>query len=390
MAISLIKKTKLVPNVDPRHRAWVEVNPDAIEANTKVVKNVLFKSCLLMAVVKADGYGHGAFTVAKAVLRGGAQSLGVATLQEGIDLRQSGIECPILVLGNLTNPEELGACIDWDLMPTLSGSKESSLCNQLAKQKNVKVRVHLKVDTGMTRLGCELNEAPALIHEIDNLSSLDLQGIYSHLALADGDLDETSAQVTAMQKQKFDNLISQLAKRSRSLCKHLANSAGTFLDDQLHYDMVRVGLALYGYSPINQERKDVELQPAISVKARITFVRDVAPGTGLSYGHKFITKVPMRIAVVGIGYADGVARSLSGKISVLVKGQFCPQVGSITMDQLLIDITNFPNIHVGEIVTLIGSDGKKAITASDWSRVIGSIPWEILCSFKYRLPRVLI
>ena len=154
--------------------------------------------------------------------------------------------------------------------------------------------------------------------------------------------------------------------------------------------MVRVGLALYGYSPINQERKDFELQPAISVKARITLVRNVALGTGLSYGHKFITKVPMRIAVVGIGYADGVARALSGKISVLVNGQFCPQVGSITMDQLLIDITNFPDIQVGEIVTLLGSDGEQAITAYDWSRVIGSIPWEILCSFKYRLPRVLI
>ena len=344
-----------------------------------------------MAVVKADGYGHGAVTVANAALKGGAESLGVATLQEGIDLRQSGIKCSILVLGNLTNPQELGACIDWNLMPTISSFQESLLCNNLAHEENRKINVHLKVDTGMTRLGCDLDEAPDLIQAIDQFSNLSLEGIYSHLAMADGDLEGKSSQVTAQQKQKFDKLLINLSERNQPICIHLANSAGTLRDTELHYDMVRVGLALYGYNPINGKiGKSLNLQPALSVKARLTFVREVPAGKGVSYGHRYITNTFRRLGVVAIGYADGVARSLSGKISVLINGEFCPQVGAITMDQLLVDVTHITEIKVGDIVTLLGSDGKEMITAYDWSEVIGSIPWEILCSFKYRLPRVLI
>ncbi len=381
----------LLTKIDPCHRAWVEVNPAAIEANTKIIRNLISKRCLLMAVVKADGYGHGAATVANAALRGGAQSLGVATLQEGISLRESEISCSILVLGNLTNSEELGACIDWNLTPTINSEKESFLCNKLAHERDKRINVHVKVDTGMTRLGCGIKEAPHLIRLIDELSNLSVEGIYSHLAMADGDLKDQSAQITAMQKQKFQNLLINISNRSEPICTHIANSAGTLRDTTLHFDMVRVGLALYGYSPIYEEEgKTFGLQPALSVKARITFIRDVPPGTGVSYGYKYVTDTPRRLAVVGIGYADGVARSLSDKISVLINGQFWPQVGAITMDQLLIDITNSSSIEVGDIVTLLGSDGKEAITANDWSKKIDSIPWEILCSFKYRLPRVLI
>lgn len=171
---------------------------------------------------------------------------------------------------------------------------------------------------------------------------------------------------------------------------HLANSAGTLRDKDLHFDMVRVGLALYGYSPFSKFKNNFSLEPALAVRARVTLVRDVPSNTGVSYGHTFKTNRPSRLAVVGIGYADGISRSLSGKISVLIDGNFYPQVGSITMDQLVIDLTDRPDVPVGSVVTLLGVDGHSAITPYQWSEATGSIPWEILCGFKYRLPRVVI
>ena len=191
-------------NSDPRQRAWVEVDPLAIEANTCKILGRLQEGCNLMAVVKADGYGHGAETVARAAIRGGAASLGVATLQEGMELRQSGFHCPILVLGNLTEVEDLSKCLFWELMPTISSLREALLCQNLAEGSGRKFGVQLKFDTGMSRLGCDLNEAPRLIETLENLSNIDLKGIYSHLAFADGDLTSESANVTEQQKNRFE------------------------------------------------------------------------------------------------------------------------------------------------------------------------------------------
>ncbi len=381
---------ELLTTLDPRQRAWVEVNPASIEANARKIKHRISDGCILMAVVKADGYGHGAKTVAEAALRGGASSLGVATLQEGLDLRQSGLDCPILVLGNLTNPDDLSACIYWELMPTLSNIQEILLCQNLAENCERKFKVQLKVDTGMTRLGCDLEEAPNLINRINQLDHLDLVGVYSHLALADVDLSGHGAKVTAAQKQRFDLLLKEVAPLKDTFCSHLANSAGTLRDKFLHYDMVRVGIALYGYSPISHLHDDIDLRPALAVKARVTFVREVPKGTGVSYGHSFITKRASRLAVLGIGYADGVSRSLSGKIYALKDGQCIPQVGAITMDQIVLDVTDHGEISVGSVVTLLGEDGNKCITAKEWSQLNGSIPWEVLCGFKNRLPRLVI
>ncbi len=380
----------LLDKIDPRQRAWVEVSPKAITANTKAIKGLLHENCLLMAVVKADGYGHGSETVAQATLQGGATCLGVATLQEGIDLRKAGINCPILILGNLINSEDLASCLAWDLMLTLSSSKEAMLCQALAELKNKQFCVHIKVDTGMTRLGCDLDHASALVDLVDGLKNVSLKGIYSHLALADVERNSASESFTFQQKERFDYVLASLNQKTKHLCKHLANSAGTLKSDNFHFDMVRVGLALYGYSPIEKIRNNVFLQPALAVRARITLVRDVPSGTGVSYGHNFITKRQSRLAVVGIGYADGVNRALSGKISVLINGLAYPQVGSITMDQLVIDITDTPDIPVGAVVTLLGVDGAMTITPYQWSQVSGSILWEILCGFKYRLPRIVI
>ncbi|WP_320666889.1 alanine racemase [Prochlorococcus sp. MIT 1307] len=380
------KSQTVLVNADPRQRAWIEIQPAAIESNARILKDLIADSCLLMAVVKADGYGHGAQTVARAALLGGADTLGVATLQEGLELRQSGITCPILLLGNLINSEELAACLHSRLMPTISSSREALLCQKVAEDRGVKFRVHLKVDTGMTRLGCDLTKALALIQTIDRCNDVDLQGVYSHLALAD---DEFSS-VTTKQYQRFEELLGSLKQKHHDLCFHLANSAGTLRDQAFHYDMVRVGLALYGYSPLKKFQGDLGLQPALSLKAKVTLVREVAKGVGVSYGHRFITKRSSRLAVVGIGYADGVSRALSGRLLVLINGRPLSQVGNITMDQLVLDVTDRLDVGPGSVVTLLGSDGKNCITPQQWSDWSGSIPWEVLCGFKNRLPRIVI
>ena len=386
-APELIKEIKQVDEAVLRQRAWIEVEPSSIETNARILSKFIPENCLLMAVVKADGYGHGAATVAHAALRGGADNLGVATLQEGLDLRRSAVDCPILVLGNLTKAEELRACLDWDLMPTISSLREALLCQKIAESNGLQISVHLKVDTGMTRLGCDLKDALALIKTVHDFGNVELDGVYSHLALA----DDESSPVTELQQQRFQHLVGKLNDCGYDFCFHLANSAGTLRDINLHYDMVRVGLALYGYSPINQDlENDLGLKPALSVKARVTLVRDVPEGVGVSYGHRFITKRPSRLAVVGIGYADGVNRALSGKISVLSNNKFLPQVGSITMDQLVLDATDHPDVVVGSIVTLLGKDGNSCITPKQWTDWCGSIPWEVLCGFKHRLPRIVI
>tara|TARA_Y100001968_G_scaffold330816_1_gene383662 strand:- start:110 stop:1297 length:1188 start_codon:yes stop_codon:yes gene_type:complete len=377
-------------NSDPRQRAWLEVNSSAIEANTRILKDLVGNYCDLMAVVKADGYGHGAVTVSQAALLGGASSLGVATIQEGIQLRNANLDCPILLLGNLTHENEFIYCLRWNLTPTLSSLREAILCQNMAKGSEKIFNVQLKVDTGMTRLGCDLDEVTAIFDAINSFENLNLVGVYSHLALADGDIDGKGEMVTSLQQKRFESVINILSSKKKSLCFHLANSAGTLRNSNLHYNMVRVGLALYGYYPLHSFEKDFKFQPAMSVKARVTFIRVVSQGTGIGYGHTFITNRKSRIAVIGIGYADGVSRILSGKISALYKDNLLPQIGSIAMDQLVLDVTENPDIKAGDIVTLLGQDEYKSIDIKNWTDLSGSIPWEILCGFKNRLPRVVV
>lgn len=375
---------------DPFQRAWIEIDPKAIESNAISLKKIIGQKCMLMAVVKADGYGHGVETVSRAAIAGGASYLGVATLQEGIQLRKLKIEYPILILGNLTSVKELNSCFYWNLLPTISSLNEAKICQNIANTSGCKFKVHLKVDTGMTRLGCDMKDALNLFESILKMKNICLEGIYSHLAMADGDWEGEAEKVTSKQQEVFLELNKKMSFAKENLFFHLANSAGTLRNKKLHYDMVRVGLALYGYSPFNNLQSNLELKPAMSLKARITLIRKVPSNIGVGYGHLFKTKKPSLLAVIGIGYADGVSRLLSGKISALFQGKHLPQVGAIAMDQMVLDITDSPQIKVGDIVTLLGGDGYGFISAHYWSNLSGSIPWEVLCSFKNRLPRVFI
>lgn len=371
-----------------RQRAWVEVNTGAISANARSLKRCIGNGTELMAVVKADGYGHGSIPVARAALAGGASQCGVATLSEGIELRRAGIEAPILVLGNLTQVEELRSCLHWQLMPTISGMREALICQNLASGQGRPMALQLKLDTGMARLGADWQEGPRLVAAITELEAVQLAGLYSHLASADASADADDG-LTDQQQRLFETVLQALEhQRLPAGIRHLANSAGTLRSPGLHYDLVRVGLALYGHSPAAHLASVTPLQGAMTLHARVSLIREVGSGVGVSYGHRFRTSRPSRLAVVGIGYADGVPRQLSNQLEVLFAGQRLPQVGAITMDQLVLDATDCPGLEVGSVVTLLGQEGSEQITPTDWSDRCQTIPWEILCGFKHRLPRL--
>jgi len=376
-------------DIDPKQRAWIEVKGKALEANVRQLKTKLSKNCQFMAVVKADGYGHDAKVVSDYAIKGGASELGVATLKEGIKLRSFGVKKPILILGNLYTKRDLIISFKNDLMPTISSLRECLICNNIGKHFGLKFSLHLKVDTGMSRLGFESNKFVQQFEKIKSFENILIEGIYSHLSSADEDNALNSQSITQLQRQKFNELLKQInLDRDNEIKIHLANSAGMLLNKDFHFHMVRVGLSMYGYSPLAKIDKNLLLKPALYLKAKVAFIRIIDQGVNVSYGGKFVSKRKTKLAVLSIGYADGVPRNLSGKINAIHNNKFYPQVGSITMDQMMVDITDSNEIRVGSTMVLLGSDGDKTISPLEWARKSNTIPWEILCSFKNRLPRV--
>ncbi len=376
-------------DIDFKQRAWIEVKGKAIETNVRQLRSKLSKNCQFMAVVKADGYGHDAELVSQYAIKGGASQLGVATLNEGIKLRSSGVKKPILILGNLYTKRDLIICFKNDLMPTISSIRECLICNNIGKYFGSKFPLHLKVDTGMSRLGFEYDKFVQQFEKIKSFENILIKGIYSHLSSADelNSLDPKS--ITQLQRMKFQELLKQInVYRNKNIKIHLANSAAMLLDKNFHFHMVRIGLSMYGYKPLSKLNKNLLLKPALSLKVKVAFIRTIDKGVSVSYGGKFVSYRKTKLAVLSIGYADGVPRNLSGKINVIHNNKFYPQVGSITMDQMMIDITDSNEIKVGSTMVLLGSVGDKTISPLDWARESNTIPWEILCSFKNRLPKV--
>ncbi len=368
-------------------RAWVEIDLAALSYNVRQIVKLLSTRTQLMAVVKADAYGHGAVTVAQTALESGASWLGVATVPEGIELREAGIQAPILILGATYTQEQIHAIAQWKLQPTLISPKQALVFSNYLEAINYHshLPVHIKFDTGMSRLGPSWVEAAEFVQMVHLLPNLQIVSIYSHLATAENP-DQT---VMKQQQQRFEDAIAQMkAMGIEPPCLHLANSAATLTEKALHYDIVRVGLALYGLYPAAHLISCINLKPVLQVKARVTQVKNITPGTGVSYGHQYVAQRELRLAVVGIGYADGVPRHLSQKMQVLIRGKRVPQIGAITMDQMMIDVSTLPDIQEGEVVTLIGQQGDEHIWAEDWANHLNTISWEILCGFKHRLPRV--
>ncbi|MEN9219380.1 MAG: alanine racemase [Thermostichales cyanobacterium SZTDM-1c_bins_54] len=348
-------------------RAWVEVSRGALLHNLALLNRYLTPATELWAVVKANAYGHDASLIAPLLQQAGVQGLCVATLEEGIRLRQQEISIPILVLEGLLSLPEWQLAQAWDLGVTLTDWEQLPWLEACPQ-----VPVHLQVDTGLTRLGIPWQEVAGIWPRLARRC----HSVYSHLATA----EDPHHPAFRMQLERFAGVVQALVPRPRL---HVGNSAVALLSPQIHYDALRVGLALYGISPV----QPLPLRPVMQVCARILQIHEVEAGTGVSYGHRFVTQRPSRIATVGIGYADGLPRPLSGRIQGYLHGFGIPQVGTICMDLSMWDVTDVPvPVQVGDVVRLWGAQE----SACTWAEKLQTIPYEICCGFGERLPRVLI
>lgn len=363
----------------------VEIDPSALAHNLAWLKAQAGEARVL-AVVKADGYGHGAVTAAEAALAGGADGLCVALVQEGVELRRAGIEAPVLVLSEQPI-DQVGELVAHGLVATAYSARFVDALADEARRHDVSGQeVHLKIDTGMNRVGCRPGDAAELAGRILARSPhLMLGGVFTHLATADdSDFTETERQL-----DRFENALSDLRRAGVDPgLVHAANSAATIAHPRARYDMVRVGIAMYGIAPsVSMTETCSSLRSALTLRSRVSHVKRVAAGDGISYGLRHRFDRPTTIATVPIGYADGVPRR-SGSVggSVLIGGARRPIVGVVTMDQLMVDCGD-DTVHVDDEVILIGQQGDDRITANEWGEITGTIGYEIVCGLSRRLPR---
>lgn len=366
--------------------AYVEINLDHLAHNIREVRRLAAKDAQVMAVIKADGYGHGAVKIAQTLLDNGADRLAVAVLDEAIELRQAGCKVPVFVLG-YTQAERAQEVVSHDLEQSIYSWEAALALSQAAADQSKTVSVHIKIDTGMGRIGLQPNEETVeLIKKIHALPNLQIKGLFTHFAVAD-EVDKT---YTNQQFEKFIWVSSQLEKNGIHVeLKHCGNSAAIIDLQGMHLNMVRAGIMLYGLAP----SKDVllqklELRQVMSLKVRITHVKEIEAGQSVSYGRKFIADKKTKIASLPIGYADGYTRLLSGKAEALVKGQRVPVVGRICMDQCMIDVTGIEDVQVGDEVVLFGQQGDGFISIDEVAEKLGTINYEIVCMISRRVPRV--
>jgi alanine racemase len=375
----------VTPTADPRRWAWVDVDLAAVARNVGVLIETVAPAAL-WAVVKADAYGHGAAAVARRALEAGAEGLCVALVQEGVALRQAGIVAPVLVLAE--QPEaQLDELVRWHLSATAytTGFVEA-LAAAAREGAGGSVAVHVKVDTGMHRVGAAPEDVLDIVRALVAQPELQWAGLWTHLARA----DEPAAPTTAAQLERLAAVEAEL--RAAGLpppLVHAANSAGGLAWPPSRRDLVRAGIAIYGIAPGPELREAcAELEPALALKARVSHVRRVAAGEGISYGHATVTDAETTIATVPIGYADGVPRRLSAVGGeVLVRGRRCPLAGVVTMDQLMVDCGDLA-VAVGDEVVLLGGQGGQRITADDWAGALGTIAYEVVCAISSRVPRL--
>jgi alanine racemase len=364
--------------------AWVEVDLDAVRANTSALAAMSAPAALL-AVVKADGYGHGAEPVARAALDAGASWLGVALVEEGIALRNAGIDAPILVLSEPPRAAA-DAVVAHELTPTVyTAVGIEGLAKAVASAGSAgPLAVHLKIDTGMHRVGCSVEDAPDLVDAIAARPELELGGVCTHLAVA----DEPDNSYTDEQLDRFDQLLLALEGRdARPPLVHAANSAGLLAHPRARYDLVRAGIALYGVAPAPVLADRLALRPALSLRARVSHVKQLPAGSRMSYGLRYELDRSSRVATVPIGYADGVPRNLGiAGGEVLVHGERARIAGTVTMDQLMVDVGD-ADVEVGDEVVLLGAQGGDEITASEWADHLGTIAYEIVTGIGTRVPR---
>lgn len=368
-------------------RGHAAVDLDAIGHNVRALR-VIAGDAAFMAVVKADGYGHGASQVARAALSAGADWLGVALVSEGVLLRAAGVDVPILVLSE-PSAAEMSTAAKHDLDVTVASTGGLAAAGETAAIDPL--RVHLKVDTGMSRMGCRPDEATNFRRQLGDTPGVSYVGTFTHLACAD---DPRADDLTNTQLDRFAAVLAQFADAGLSPgLRHAANSAGLVFHPRARLDLVRCGIATYGLSPSGglprPEFDAVGLRPVLSLHSQVTAVRTISPGDGVSYGHRWVATTSTTVATIPLGYADGVPRAWGTHGgSALVGGVARPIRGVVTMDQFMVDCTDGPPVSPGDPVVLLGSQGAETITADDWALAVGTICYEVVCGVSARVPRV--
>jgi alanine racemase len=364
-------------------RAWAEVSLAAVTANVAELRD-LAAPAQLCVVVKADGYGHGAVPVARAAVAAGAGWLAVAQVPEATELRAAGIGGPLLLLSE-PRPAELEAAVDADVATTVYTEGCIDRLGELARRRRTTAAVHLKVDTGMRRVGATPASAVALAERIAEHPALRLGGVWTHYALA----DEPAHPFTIQQLQAFDAVLADLAAAGIDVpLRHAANSAATIAHPSSRYDLVRCGISVYGIPPAPELDGLVALTPALRLATEVAFVKDVAAGDGISYGHRHHVDRATRVATLPIGYADGVARRLgiAGQ-EVLIGGRRHPMVGVVTMDQVMVDVGPDSPVRAGDEAVLLGEQGAEQITPDEWAARLDTIAYEVVCAIGARVER---
>lgn len=370
----------------PYNRVYATVNLDAVADNMKEMAGNLPSGTGMIGVVKADGYGHGSVPVAMAVdpyVRGFA----VATVEEGVILRRHGIGKMILVLG-VTHPDQYEELIRYQIRPTVFTLRQAERLSELACREGVRAKLHLAVDTGMSRIGMEPDETSAeMVLSMSRLPGIEIEGMFTHFARAD-ERDKESARAQLAAYLNFSELL-----KSRGIeipLKHCSNSAGIVEGlPSNSLDLVRAGISIYGLYPSDEvDRETVHLTPVMELKSRISYIKTIRPGTPVSYGGTFVARRPTRIATIPVGYGDGYPRSLSSRGSVLIRGRRAPILGRVCMDQFMVDVTDIPEAEEEDVVTLIGRDGGDQISVEELARLGGGFHYELICDLGKRVPRV--
>ncbi len=371
-------------------RAWAEIDLDALQFNIESIKNSIDKAAKIIAVIKTDGYGHGAIQIAR-ILEEEEQVWGyaVATAEEAFSLRDARIQKPVLILG-YTFPYSYGQIIEEEVRSTVFTYETAKELSDLAVAAGKDCRIHIKIDTGMTRIGIHPDdEGMALIRKISGLPGLQIEGIFTHFATADeADRTKTYHQMTLF-KEYADRVDDELGIRIPM--RHCSNSAGIAGIPEANMDAVRAGIILYGLWPSDEVKADgrIQLRPMLSLKSRVVYVKMVPRGQEISYGGTYTTTRDTRVATICIGYGDGYPRSLSNCGHVLVKGQRAPILGRVCMDQFMVDVTDIEQpVRVGEQVTLIGRDGGACITMEELGALSGRFNYELACDIGKRIPRI--
>lgn len=367
-------------------RCYAEISLEAIGHNIREVKKRLPEGVKLLGVVKANAYGHGAVPVAS-YLENQVDYFATATIEEAVELRENGISAPILILGYVS-PSQYGDLVEYDITQTIDSYAQALALEKEAARQNRKAKAHLAVDTGMTRIGFQVTEHDAdEAAKIADLPHIELEGMFTHFSCADQE-DKTYC---SMQMEKYDKMTALLAGRGVTIpLRHICNSAGIMEFDDHRFEMVRSGIITYGIYPSEEVKKErLDLIPALSWKSHVIHVKEVGPGIGVSYGATYVTEKPMtRIATVSAGYADGYPRALSNQGCVLIHGKKAPIIGRICMDQMMVDVTDIPDVQVEDVVTLVGTDGDETITIEEIANPAARFDYEMLCDISSRVTRV--